>query len=144
MVDGLRVDHPDGLADPAGYLQRLRDGGAERVWVEKILEANEELRDWPVSGTVGYEFLNDAQALFVDPAGEAPMTALYQELTGEQRPFHELADEAKLEQATGTFKPEVERLRRIEDVPDLEQSLASLPIYRTYVVPPGAFALSRA
>jgi (1->4)-alpha-D-glucan 1-alpha-D-glucosylmutase len=134
VVDGFRVDHPDGLADPAGYLQRLRDGGAQRVWVEKILEANEELRDWAVSGTVGYEFLNDAQALFVDPAGEAPMTALYQELTGEQRPFHELADEAKLEQATGTFKPEVERLRRIEDVPDLEQSLASLPIYRTYVV----------
>jgi (1->4)-alpha-D-glucan 1-alpha-D-glucosylmutase len=138
VVDGLRVDHPDGLADPAGYLQRLRAGGAERVWVEKILEANEELRDWPVSGTVGYEFLNDAQALFVDPAGEAPMTALYQELTGEQRPFHELADEAKLEQATGTFKPEVERLRRVEDVPDLEQSLAALPIYRTYVVPPPA------
>jgi (1->4)-alpha-D-glucan 1-alpha-D-glucosylmutase len=135
VVDGLRVDHPDGLADPAGYLQRLRDGGAERVWVEKILEANEELRDWPVSGTVGYEFLNDAQALFVDPSGEAPMTTLYQELTGERRPFHELADEAKLEQATGTFKPEVERLRRVEDVPDLEQSLASLPIYRTYVVP---------
>jgi (1->4)-alpha-D-glucan 1-alpha-D-glucosylmutase len=135
VVDGLRVDHPDGLADPAGYLQRLRDAGAERVWVEKILEANEELRDWSVSGTVGYEFLNDAQALFVDPAGEAPMTALYRELTGERRPFHELADEAKLEQATGTFKPDVERLRRIEDVPDLEQSLASLPIYRTYVVP---------
>jgi (1->4)-alpha-D-glucan 1-alpha-D-glucosylmutase len=140
VVDGLRVDHPDGLADPAGYLQRLRDGGAERVWVEKILEANEELRDWPVSGTVGYEFLNDAQALFIDPAGEAPMTALYQGLTGEQRPFHELADEAKLEQATGTFKPEVERLRRVEDVPDLEQSLASLPIYRTYVVPPSTVA----
>jgi (1->4)-alpha-D-glucan 1-alpha-D-glucosylmutase len=138
VVDGLRVDHPDGLADPAGYLQRLRDGGAERVWVEKILEANEELRDWPVSGTVGYEFLNDAQALFVDPVGEAPMTSLYQELTGERRPFHELADEAKLEQATGTFKPEVERLRRVEEVPDLEQSLAALPIYRTYVVPPAA------
>jgi (1->4)-alpha-D-glucan 1-alpha-D-glucosylmutase len=135
VVNGLRVDHPDGLADPAGYLQRLRDGGAERVWVEKILEANEELRDWPVSGTVGYEFLNDAQALFVDPAGEAPMTELYQELTGERRPFHALADEAKLEQATGTFSPEVDRLRRVEDVPDLEQSLAALPIYRTYVIP---------
>ncbi|HEY0276896.1 MAG TPA: malto-oligosyltrehalose synthase [Solirubrobacterales bacterium] len=135
VVDGLRVDHPDGLADPAGYLERLREGGAERVWVEKILEAREELRDWPVSGTVGYEFLNDAQALFVDPDGEAPLTALYQELTGERRPFHELADEAKLEQATGTFAPEVDRLRRVEDVPDLERSLASLPIYRTYVTP---------
>jgi len=138
VVDGLRVDHPDGLADPAGYLRRLRDGGAEWVWVEKILEAREPLRDWPVSGTVGYEFLNDAQALFVDPAGEAEMTALYRSLTGESRPFHELADEAKLEQATGTFTPEVDRLRRIEAVPDLERSLASLPVYRTYVVPPDA------
>ncbi|MFT3865665.1 MAG: malto-oligosyltrehalose synthase [Solirubrobacterales bacterium] len=133
VVDGLRVDHPDGLADPAGYLERLRDGGATRVWVEKILEAEEPLRDWPVEGTVGYEFLDDAQALFVDPAGEAPLTSLYQELTGELRPFHEVADEAKLEQATGTFQPEVERLRRVEGVPDLERSLASIPIYRTYV-----------
>jgi (1->4)-alpha-D-glucan 1-alpha-D-glucosylmutase len=135
VVDGLRVDHPDGLADPAGYLERLREGGAERVWVEKILEAQEELRDWPVTGTVGYEFLNDVAALFVDPAGEAPLTALHAELTGEHRPFHEIADEAKLEQATTTFTPEVERLERVEEVPDLAESLASLPIYRTYVVP---------
>jgi (1->4)-alpha-D-glucan 1-alpha-D-glucosylmutase len=135
VVDGLRVDHPDGLADPAGYLARLREGGAERVWVEKILESTEELRDWPVAGTVGYEFLNDAAALFVDPDGEAPLTELYGELTGERRPFHELADEAKLEQAMTTFAPEVERLRRVDDVPDLERSLAALPIYRTYVDP---------
>jgi (1->4)-alpha-D-glucan 1-alpha-D-glucosylmutase len=135
VVDGLRVDHPDGLADPAGYLAWLRDGGVARVWVEKILESTEELRDWPVAGTVGYEFLNDAAALFVDPAGEAPLTALYGDLTGERRPFAELAAEAKLEQAKGSFAPEVERLRRVEDVPDLERSLASLPIYRTYIEP---------
>ncbi len=133
VVDGLRVDHPDGLADPAGYLARLRERGAERVWVEKILEAEEELRDWPVSGTVGYEFLNDAAALFVDPAGEPTLTDLHRSLTGERREFHEIADEAKLEQASTTFAPEVDRLRRIVDAPDLEQSLASLPIYRTYV-----------
>lgn len=138
VVDGLRVDHPDGLADPAGYLERLRAGGAERVWVEKILEAGEELRDWPVTGTVGYEFLNDVTALFVDPAGEAPLTALHAELTGERRPFHEIADEAKLEQATTTFTPEVERLERVEAVPALAESLASMPIYRTYVVPEAA------
>jgi (1->4)-alpha-D-glucan 1-alpha-D-glucosylmutase len=137
IVDGLRVDHPDGLADPAGYLERLREGGAERVWVEKILESEEELRDWPVRGTVGYEFLNDAAALFVDPAGEETLTALHAELTGERRPFHEIADEAKLEQATTTFQPEVDRLRRIVDAPELERSLASLPIYRTYVVADG-------
>jgi (1->4)-alpha-D-glucan 1-alpha-D-glucosylmutase len=135
VVDGLRVDHPDGLADPAAYLARLRERGVELVWVEKILEAEEELRDWPVSGTVGYEFLNDAAALFVDPAGEAPLTDLYRTLTGEQREFHQVADEAKLEQASTTFQPEVDRLRRILDAPDLERSLASLPIYRTYVRP---------
>ena len=50
VVDGLRIDHPDGLADPAGYLQRLRDGGVEHVWVEKILDPGEQLRDWPVDG----------------------------------------------------------------------------------------------
>jgi (1->4)-alpha-D-glucan 1-alpha-D-glucosylmutase len=138
VVDGLRVDHPDGLADPAGYLERLRDRGVERVWVEKILEADEALRDWPVSGTVGYEFLNDAAALFVDPAGEATLTDLYRDLTGERRPFHEVADEAKLEQATTTFRPEVDRLRRIVDAPEMERALASLPIYRTYVRPADA------
>jgi (1->4)-alpha-D-glucan 1-alpha-D-glucosylmutase len=136
VVDGLRVDHPDGLADPAGYLRRLGDGGAERVWVEKILESSERLRDWPVSGTVGYEFLNDVAALFVDPAGEGAMTELGRGLTGERREFAELAAEAKLEQATTTFAPEVERLRRVWDAPDLERSLAALPIYRTYVEPP--------
>ena len=59
VIDALRIDHPDGLADPAQYLRRLRQGGAEVVWIEKILEGGERLRDWPVTGTVGYEFLND-------------------------------------------------------------------------------------
>ncbi|MBS1843594.1 MAG: malto-oligosyltrehalose synthase [Actinobacteria bacterium] len=137
VVDGLRVDHPDGLADPTGYLARLRERGVGRVWVEKILEASEELRDWPVSGTVGYEFLNDAAALFVDPAGEEALTALYRDLTGERREFHEVADEAKLQQASTTFQPEVDRLRRLVDAPEMERALASLPIYRTYVRPTG-------
>ncbi|HYH88003.1 MAG TPA: alpha-amylase family glycosyl hydrolase, partial [Solirubrobacteraceae bacterium] len=57
LVDGLRIDHPDGLADPAGYLEALREGGVAHVWVEKILDPGEPLRDWPVEGTVGYEFL---------------------------------------------------------------------------------------
>jgi (1->4)-alpha-D-glucan 1-alpha-D-glucosylmutase len=137
VVDGLRIDHPDGLADPAQYLQRLRDGGAAHVWVEKILDPGEELRaDWPVEGTVGYEFANDVAALFVDPAAEATLTELYASLTGERRPFAALAHEAKLEQATTTFQPEVERLRRLwPQAPELEAALASLPVYRTYVEP---------
>jgi (1->4)-alpha-D-glucan 1-alpha-D-glucosylmutase len=140
VVDGLRIDHPDGLADPAGYLERLRSGGAEHVWVEKILTSSqppEPLRDWPVDGTVGYEFLNDVCALFVDPAGEAPLTDLWVEVSGDDRRFADWAFEAKLEQARTTFAPEVERLSREapERVAGLERALASLPVYRTYVEP---------
>ena len=135
VVDGLRIDHPDGLADPAGYLERLRAGGAEHVWVEKILDPGEQLRDWPVSGTVGYEFLNDVAGLFVDPAGEAELTALWESLSGDQRAFAAYADEAKLEQATTTFTPEVERLEREwPGVGGVAERLASLPVYRTYIV----------
>ena len=112
LVDGLRIDHPDGLADPAGYLARLRERGVSRVWVEKILESRERLRDWPVSGTVGYEFLNDACALFVDPAGEARMTALWERVSGDRRSFEQVAHDAKLEQVGTTFVPELERLAR--------------------------------
>ena len=158
LIDGLRVDHPDGLADPAEYLARLRDGGARRVWVEKILDPDERLPDWPVSGTVGYEFLDDVAALFIDPAGESPLTALWERVSGDARSFAEVAFEAKLEQALGTFAPEVERLARLlpeppwpgpdgrdsvrgdrsgsqSTVETIARALASLPVYRTYVEP---------
>src|SRR6185437_3740062 len=130
VIDGLRVDHPDGLADPAGYLRRLADAGVEHVWVEKILHTGEALRDWPVEGTVGYEFLNDATALFVDPAGEAELTDLFAQLTGETRPFAEVALEAEVQQATTTFAREVARLRSLLDEPAIADALAALPIYR--------------
>ncbi len=145
LLDGLRVDHPDGLADPAGYLRTLAERGVQRVWVEKILSAAhppERLRDWPVSGTVGYEFLNDACALFVDPAGEGAMSAMWASISGDRRGFGEVALEAKLEQASGTFSAEVERLARElgdAEVPGglegLARALSSLPVYRTYVEP---------
>src|SRR3954470_13625711 len=135
VLDGLRVDHPDGLADPAGYLHRLRERGVEHVWVEKILHPGEPLRDWPVEGTVGYEFLNDATALFVDPASEDEMTDLFAQLTGEDRTFREVALEAQVQQATTTFAREVARLRELHDVPGIADALAALPVYRTYVEP---------
>ena len=138
LVDGLRIDHPDGLANPRRYLERLAEAGAEHVWVEKILEPGERLRDWPVEGTTGYEFLNEALALFVDPAAEEPATALYAELTGEERGFHEIAHECKLREARGTFLEDTERLRALlppELDVDLPAALASLPVYRTYVEP---------
>jgi (1->4)-alpha-D-glucan 1-alpha-D-glucosylmutase len=135
LLDGVRVDHIDGLANPREYLERLRDHGVGRVWVEKILEPGEELRPWPVEGTTGYDFLNDVLGVFVDPAAEAQLTELYAEVTGERRPFADVAAEAKLEQAGADFRPEVERLRRLVDEPGLEEALASFHVYRTYVEP---------
>jgi (1->4)-alpha-D-glucan 1-alpha-D-glucosylmutase len=132
LVQGLRIDHPDGLADPRGYLERLP---RVPVWVEKILEPGEQLRDWPIEGTTGYEFANDVTALFVDPAGEEPLTTLYAELTGETRSFAEVAGEAKLELARTDFQREFARLRSLLHHPRLEEAAASLPVYRTYVEP---------
>jgi (1->4)-alpha-D-glucan 1-alpha-D-glucosylmutase len=139
VVDGLRIDHPDGLADPAGYLRRLRDAGVRHAWVEKILDPGEPLRDWPVAGTVGYEFLNDVAALFVDPRGEAVLDELWSEVAADARPFADHAFTAKHEQATDVFRPDLERLARELDRPvDLDiltDAVSSLPVYRTYVEP---------
>ncbi len=143
VIDGVRVDHPDGLANPRRYLERLREAGIERVWVEKILEPGERLRpEWPVEGTTGYEFLNDVTALFVDPAAEVPLTRLYEELTGERRSFAEVAAEAKLEQAATTFAEEAAQLAaKLPFDADVEHALASFHVYRTYVEPdPGLVA----
>ena len=73
---GCASTTPTGSPIRAAISSGLRDEGVERIWVEKILEPGERLRDWPVEGTTGYEFLNDVQALFVDPAGEAALTEL--------------------------------------------------------------------
>jgi (1->4)-alpha-D-glucan 1-alpha-D-glucosylmutase len=137
LIDGVRIDHPDGLAGPRRYLERLRESGIEHAWVEKILEPGERLRsEWPVEGTTGYEFLNDVTALFVDPAGEEPLTALYEELTGEARPFARVASEAKLEQARTTFAEEADQLAaKLPFEADVEQALAAFHVYRTYVEP---------
>jgi (1->4)-alpha-D-glucan 1-alpha-D-glucosylmutase len=84
VLDGLRIDHPDGLRDPEQYFERLR-AAAPDAWivVEKILEPGERLPEsWPVDGTTGYDFLNLVGGLFVDPEGERPLTELYAELTG--------------------------------------------------------------
>ncbi len=135
LIDGVRVDHPDGLANPREYLERLRAAGVEHVWAEKILEPGEELRAWPVEGTTGYEFLNDVLGLFVDSDAEEAFTLLYRELTGETRPFAAVAAAAKLEQAQTGLRPEVERLRRLLDELELERAVASFHVYRTYVEP---------
>jgi (1->4)-alpha-D-glucan 1-alpha-D-glucosylmutase len=140
VVDALRIDHPDGLADPAGYFRRLRERGVDTIWIEKILEADEKLRDWPVTGTVGYEFLNDVGALFVDPRAEPALTAIWEALSDDRRSFAEIAEEAKLEQARGPFAPDIERLAAAQDdvpggIDALTRAVASFPVYRTYVQP---------
>jgi (1->4)-alpha-D-glucan 1-alpha-D-glucosylmutase len=138
LLDGVRVDHPDGLANPPRYLRRLSEAGIERVWIEKILERGEQLRDWPVEGTTGYEFANDLTALFVDPAAEEMLTELYRTFTNELRDFEDVALEAKLEQARTTFEPEVDWLRAdlgASDELDIPRALASFHVYRTYIDP---------
>ncbi len=139
LLDGVRVDHVDGLANPARYLERLHEAGIEHVWVEKILAPDEELRDWPVEGTTGYQFANDATRLFLDPDTEGLLTWTYAEFANERRSFNEIARGAKLEQAATAFEPEVARLHAQlgegEDDLDLPTALASLDLYRTYVDP---------
>jgi len=154
LADGLRVDHPDGLADPRGYLRRLADAtGGAWVVVEKILEAGEELPgDWPCAGTTGYDALRLADGLFVDPEGDSPLAAEYARLRGrlgadaELPPFIEVAEEAKREIIAGPLHPDVLRLARLVtdicadcELGDarsvLTEMLVSLPIYRAYVNP---------
>jgi (1->4)-alpha-D-glucan 1-alpha-D-glucosylmutase len=86
LVQGLRVDHPDGLADPHTYLTRLQElMGDCWVVVEKILEADEQLpADWPCSGTTGYDALRRATGVFADPAGLEPMVDVWNRLTGDE------------------------------------------------------------
>ncbi len=147
-VTGLRIDHPDGLTDPAGYLERLAqavssaaaEGGAPGAWivVEKILEPGEELPDWPVAGTSGYDALAEVDGVLVDPAGEAAFTALDIELTGVETSWPDLVHDCKLDVATGMLRAELRRLAALaSDVPDAEAALAELlacfPVYRSYL-----------
>jgi len=150
-IDGVRVDHPDGLRDPKQYFERLRQA-APKAWtgVEKILEPGEILPDdWPVDGTTGYEFLNRVGGLFVDPSGKEPLTDLYRELTGESTEWVELVREKKLLVLAELLASDVNRLaevfllvcerhRRHRDYTrfELRQALAEVaacfPVYRTY------------
>ncbi len=135
LVDGVRVDHPDGLADPGEYFERLADAGVEHVWAEKILEPGEELRDWPVDGTTGYEFLNDVMALCVNRDAEAALTGLYEAFTGDTRRFQDISALSKLEVAVNIFEPELRRLHLEVEVENLPLALASFHVYRTYIQP---------
>ena len=95
QVDGLRIDHPDGLRDPLGYFKRLRALLPRgRLYVEKILENSERLdEDWPIDGTVGYDFLDKVNRLWMDDRRIDALTATYSDFTGHPVNFAALAGE---------------------------------------------------
>ena len=148
VIDGLRVDHIDGLLDPLGYLERLRGevGDDVPIVVEKILSPGEKLREsWPVQGTTGYEYLNDLEDIFLDRDGYTEIERAYRSArrltTG---CFADVAHADKVKILEGPFRADVARLSRLvrplmstgrTDAPlkaAITQFIAALPVYRTY------------
>ncbi|MGX6601038.1 malto-oligosyltrehalose synthase [Micromonosporaceae bacterium Da 78-11] len=149
IVQGIRVDHPDGLRDPGGYLARLRESAPD-AWlvIEKILEPGEEMPDWPVDGTTGYDALAEVCGVFVDPGTEAFFDTLDHHLTGGETSWQDLVHQAKYTVATTLLATELARLARL--VPEIEaapRALAELaacfPVYRSYL-PFGSRHLAKA
>ncbi|MFJ8896528.1 malto-oligosyltrehalose synthase [Leifsonia sp. NPDC102414] len=141
LVDGLRVDHPDGLAHPGRYLERLAALAEGRpVWVEKILEGDERIPDWPVSGTTGYDALALIDRVFVDPAGADTLT----ELAGDaETNWAALVHDRKRAVADGILNSEVRRIARLLDdaetgaqdatIDAVAELAACFPVYRSYL-----------
>ena len=152
-LDGLRIDHVDGLLDPKGYLVRLRERAPRPFYlvVEKILAGHETLpEDWPVEGTTGYEFTNLILGLLIDPASEAGFTEFYNEFAGANAPFGEIVRDCKIRIMMNEMASELNVLardaRRIaRENPRttdftrnilqraLKEIVACFPVYRTYV-----------
>ncbi|MEP7332329.1 MAG: malto-oligosyltrehalose synthase [Terracoccus sp.] len=147
-IDGLRIDHPDGLADPSGYLDTLAEA-TKGTWVvvEKILEGEEVLpADWACAGTTGYDALLRVGGLFVDPAGAAPLDTLSTELLGERQSLEALVETSKRWVVQGMLATEVSRLVRLlaQVVPDADDAslrravvelLVAMDRYRAYARP---------
>ncbi len=153
-IDGFRIDHPDGLADPRGYMRALSlaSGGA---WIvgEKILEPGEQLPDdWPIAGTTGYDASWRISQLQIDPAGQNEMAGVVHDLGAITEPLPTLIEEAKREIATGSLMAEVYRIADLayqichDDImlrdhthSWIQQCITELVIavdrYRAYVVP---------
>ena len=161
-LQGLRIDHIDGLFDPQGYCEALqqRSGGPLYVLVEKILARYEMLPDWPVAGTTGYDFVNQVLAIFIDPAGEAAMTRLYRRFTARRETFDDVLYACKkrimqvnlaseMNVVAREFHQLAMRDRRTRDFTlngiraAIEEVVAAFPIYRTYVSSRGASADDR-
>jgi (1->4)-alpha-D-glucan 1-alpha-D-glucosylmutase len=154
VLDGVRVDHPDGLRDPLEYLERLRKRAPD-AWVvgEKILEPGEFLREsWPIQGTTGYDFLNAVGGVLVAPEGMAELNAVYGQFTGQPTDFAAVAREKKISVTQEGLGSDVNRLTsllveicesnrdqrdytRAEMRRAIREVAACFPVYRTYVVP---------
>lgn len=152
QVDGLRIDHVDGLADPRGYLARLREAVGPDCYlvVEKILARNERLPfDWPVAGTTGYEFIAALSEALVDREALPRLNALYGEVAGRILDPQAELREAKARMVDVNFAGEFARLARLageiaashDDAGRIEETalktalrdlLLAFPIYRTY------------
>lgn len=142
-VQGLRVDHPDGLAQPGRYLDRLAEAtGGAYVLVEKILEGREQLpSSWQTAGTTGYDALADFDRVLVDPAGQEPLDALESRLQGapdQPVDWAELVYTGKRAIADSILRSEVLRLARltpgIDDAADaIAELIAWFPVYRSYL-----------
>jgi (1->4)-alpha-D-glucan 1-alpha-D-glucosylmutase len=151
-IDGLRIDHIDGLADPAAYAQAVQRevGPGFYVVVEKILEPGEPLRPWPVAGTSGYDALNLIDGIFVDTDAEDAFEALYRRTTGIEGRYGALLRAAKSEILELSFASELEvlvsDLKRIADVDRRTRDftvnalrraaieiVARFPVYRSYI-----------
>jgi (1->4)-alpha-D-glucan 1-alpha-D-glucosylmutase len=157
-VTGLRIDHPDGLYDPRDYLRalqaecsRLRDGRPIYLLVEKILTGPEPLSDdWPVAGTVGYDFLNRVNGLFVDRDAAIAMTSTYARFLDDRQHFAEMVYQRKLLILRVSLASELNvlaylldrisesnRLYRDFTLGALTQALreitACFPVYRSYI-----------
>ena len=150
-IDGVRVDHPDGLREPLEYFKRLRALLPQgRIYVEKILENDEHLKDdWPIDGTVGYEFLAKVNRLWMDDQRVDALTATYSDFTGHSVNFAALVREKKRAIVESTFSADLERSaqavleiargeRHTRDLSPrqlreaLARAIVALPVYRTY------------
>ena len=154
VLDGIRIDHPDGLRDPHHYFQRLREEAPE-VWIvaEKILEPGETFRtDWPIDGTTGYDYLNQAAGLFVDSSNEGRFNEIYANFTGEPTDYAAVCRDKKHRVLRDLLGSDVNRLTdllteicesqrdqrdytRHDVIRAIREVVACFPIYRTYIVP---------
>ncbi|RON61964.1 malto-oligosyltrehalose synthase [Pseudomonas fluorescens] len=158
LIDGLRIDHIDGLADPRGYCRKLRrrldllaPGRHLPIYVEKILGAGETLhRDWAVNGTTGYEFMNQLSLLQHDPDGEHVLGELWQRRTERPAAFIEEAQLARQQILNGSLASDFESVAQAllqvarDDLMTRDLTLGAIrrvlqalivhfPVYRTYI-----------